>query len=384
MKKKQPESNVEELILILISVWRRMNKLSGPPDKLQTREFRGVVEAIQTLQKENCQDFAAKPNLFGAYMLYHNLIHYQQGLSLINELPFSPKRVWDVCAGFSPFGLAALKHGAREVISTDISERALEVGAEIAGRFGHPITIRKWDSLKQNPPVEGKFDLIIVGHCLETLFPSSKKDWNNAQHNFLMNLMNYLTPDGYLLIVGDSQLEPNKRILQIRDRFVENNIPIQAPCVFKGLCPALQTKDSPCYAQREFEKPHLIREIQRSAKINLGSLKMSYIIFRHPLASWPKPLEEPLYRVISPPVDTFHGKRYYLCGTTGKHHINSRFKSHPPQAKAFDYLKRGELISVKDALIKAAAIDLIEDSKVKVVAACGKPIVETESFDEYK
>ena len=36
---------------LLIGVWRRFHKLGGPADVLQTREFRSVVQAVQTMQK---------------------------------------------------------------------------------------------------------------------------------------------------------------------------------------------------------------------------------------------------------------------------------------------------------------------------------------------
>ena len=48
---KMPSADLESIIPHLIGVWRRFHKLSGPPDVLQTREFRGVVQGIQKLQK---------------------------------------------------------------------------------------------------------------------------------------------------------------------------------------------------------------------------------------------------------------------------------------------------------------------------------------------
>jgi hypothetical protein len=191
-------------------------------------------------------------------------------------------------------------------------------------------------------------------------------------------LLRKLTPQGYLLIVDSSANETNRRILQIRDTFVQEGVPVQAPCVWRGACPSLQVTNSPCYAQRELEKPHLIKEIQRAAQINLSSLKMSYIIFRSPEAQWPQLPEIPLYRVISPPVESYQGKRYYLCGTDGKNNLGSRLKEQPPESRAFDFLRRGELISVVDALTTPHSLDIIEGTKLTIEAACGKPLHEQE------
>lgn len=380
-KKKSPTPDLEVIMPILISVWRRLHKLSGPSDVLQTREFRSVVTAVKALQEMSLngqsligQDYFKNSDLIGAHLLYDWVIHYQQGLSLLGELPETPKKVLDICSGGAPFAFAALRHGSQEVTATDQNGAILQAGAEVCGRYGLPLTVRQWNCLKQKLPLEGMFDLIILGHCLEELFPPANKGWVEAQRIFIKSLLERLSPTGHLMIVDNSYTEANRRVLSLRDTLVAEGVPVQAPCVWRGECPALKTANSPCYAQREFEKPFLIREIQRATSINLSSLKMSYIIFRNPASGWPNVGEHPLYRVISPPVDTFHGKRFYLCGTDGKKHIESHLDQHPVESRAFEYLRRGELISIYNGLEKQNAIDIIEGTTVKVEAACGKPI----------
>ncbi len=379
--KKTISADTENLIPILIGVWRRFQKLPGPPDRLQTREFRSVVSAVKALEEKSLngesllgQDYFNNPDLLGAYLLYQWMIHYQQGLSLIGELPKTPKRVLDVCSGPIAFGFAALRHGAQEVIAVDRNESALKLGTEVCGRYGLPVSIRKWSFGKSGTLAEGKFDLIIVGHCLEELFPPSKKGWQNDQQTFLLKLLDQLTPDGHLLIVESSFGESNRRVLQLRDDFVKQNVPVQAPCVWRGECPALKLHNTPCYAQREFEKPELLKQIQRASSINLSSLKMSYVIFRNPSSGWPDLHDKKLYRVISPPVEGLSGKRYYLCGTDGKKYLESHVQDHPAQSRAFDYLRRNELLSFSNVLEKQNAIDIIEGSEIRIEAACGKPL----------
>lgn len=383
--KKNPNLDLETLIPILIGTWRRFNKLSGPPDVLQTREFRGVVNAVMKIQERFAdgktligQDYFSNPDLLSAYLLYHWVVHYQQGVSLLGELPLTPRRVLDVCSGPAPLAFAALRHGAQEVIATDQNMSALTLGAEISGRYGMPLSIRHWHCFKESLPVDGKFDLILVGHCLDELFPGTRKGWVEEQRIFLRKLMDRLSPNGHLLIVENSFPEANRRILQLRDTFVSEGIPVQAPCVWRGECPALKVQNSPCYAQREFEKPYIIKEIQRAASINLSSLKMSYIIFRNPSSGWPQLPPQNLYRVTSPPFDSHHGKRFYLCGTDGKKQLGSHLSMHPQESRAFEYLRRGELISFENALEKQNALDIVEGTKVNIEAACGKPLPEIE------
>lgn len=382
-RKKAPSHDLDEIIPILIGVWRRYTKEAGPPDKLQTREFRRTVESIVSLQEGFeagksliGQDYFENPTLLASYLLYHWIIHYQQGLSLLGELPITPRRVLDVASGPAAFAFAALRHGAQEVFATDRNTKALELGAEVCGRYGMPLTVRRWDCLKQNLPIEGSFDLIIVGHCLNELFPATQKNWQEGQHAFITKLLNRLTPEGYLLIVDNSYLDANRRVLQLRDRLVSEGVPVQAPCVWKGECPALKTANSPCYAQRELEKPFLIKEFQRAAQINLSSLKMTYILFRSPKSDWPELPDTRYYRVISPPVESFQGVRYYLCGVDGKKSLGSHLNPISKEARAFDYLRRGELISIENPLDKQNALDIVQGTTLTMEAACGKPIPE--------
>jgi 2-polyprenyl-3-methyl-5-hydroxy-6-metoxy-1,4-benzoquinol methylase len=389
-RKKSPSADLDTLMPILMGIWRRFHKEGGPSDKLQTREFRRVVDAVVKLQQQSDgersllgQDYFKNPDMLGAYLLYQWVVHYQEGLTLIGELPNPPKRVLDVCSGPAPYAFAALRHGAKEVFATDRNQTALQLGAEVSGRYGMALNVRQWDCLRQTLPIEGKFDLIIVAHCLEELFPPTIKDWKEKQYNFLGGLMKRLSPEGYLMVVDNSYPEANKRILMLRDHMVlKEQVPVQAPCVWKGECVALQS-NSLCYAQREFEKPYIVKEIQRSAQINLNSLKMSYVIFRNPGFGWPHLPDRKMYRVISPPVDSFHGKRFYLCGTDGKKNLGSHVDELPTDARAFDYLKRGELISIEDALEKEHSYDIIQGTKIHVEAAVGKPTPEIEKEDEY-
>lgn len=383
--KKTPEHSLEEIMPILLGAWRRLHKEAGPSDKLQTREFRRVVASVKTLQegletgnKLVGQDYFSDKDLLGAYLLYQWVVHYQQGLSILGEIPCEPRRVLDLCSGPGAFSLAALKQGASDVTATDRNRAALQLGAEICGRSGYALNVRQWDCLKQTLPLEGHFDLIILGHCLQELFPSSGSHWQNKQMEFLSRLIERLTPQGHLVIVDNSFMDANRRILHLRDKMVEKGIPVQAPCIWRGECPALQTQNSPCYAQREFYKPYLVKEIQRSAAINLGSLKMSYIIFRNPVAGWPSLPDKNHYRIISPPVESMQGTRYYVCGTDGKKNIGTRLNLIPKEAKAFEFLKRGELISIENADEHQNSLNIVEETKLKIAAACGKPIPSIE------
>lgn len=382
--KKFPEHQLEEILPLLIGIWRRLHKEPGPADKLQTREFRRVVAAVKALQEglETGDTLFGKNyfednELLGAYLLYQWVVHYQQGLAILGELPREPGRVLDICSGPSPFALAALKHGASEVTATDKNLAVLGMSGQICGRLGYALNVRQWDCHQQiSPPIQGQWDLIILGHCLRELFPISDTNSLQKQSDFVLSLLNRLSPHGYLAIIDSSYHEANRCLLQLRDNLVERGISIQAPCVWRGQCPALQTKNSPCYAQREFYKPYLIKEIQRGAGINLSSLKMSYLIFRSPQAQWPQLENKKYYRIISPPVESIQGKRYYLCGVDGKKNLGCGVDPVPAEARAFEYLRRGELITIENAHAQYHSLDIVNETQLKIAAACNKPIPE--------
>lgn len=266
---------LDELMPLLMHFYRKDSREEGPPDRLQTREFRKIADEIAKGQE----------NLYTS-LLYYFPLRYQEGLSLMGELPDVPHRVLDLYSRLGPFSLAAATLGAREVIRLDPEEKFLDIGASVIGRMGYPVQGRLWAD-KSPIPVEGEFDLIIAAYPPHPL-----------TDNFVFKMIERLTPTGQLLLVDSSQPGVNKEFLERRDRLVKAGYPVQAPCVWRGECPALKSA-APCYAQREFVKPTLLKDLQRAAGINLSSLKMSYLIIRKKEAGWPE-VPEPCYRVISP------------------------------------------------------------------------------------
>lgn len=377
--RRQPDADLETIMPLLIGQWRRAMQLAGPGDRLQTREFRSAVAQIQQLQRGLWEgkelvgrDYFSHKETLGAYTLYHWPVHYQQALTLINEIPDIPHRVLDVGAGPCPFAFGALRHGAHEVFALDASRQALEWGAQICGRYGLPLSLlpgKLNDVIKQ---LAASFDLIIAAHCLDEIFASGEEAIAGLE-----KLLALLVPTGHLLLVGASAPADNMKMLALRDSLVEKGYPIRAPCVWQGGCPARRRPDSPCFAQRPFEKPPLLAEIQRAASINLSSLKMSYLIVGAKGAPWPanpRPATQglPLYRVISPPFDGHFGTTFYLCGVDGKKKLASSLTALPAAARPFQYLKRGELIAVKDAVEHGNTLEVREGTAIDVVAPCGK------------
>ncbi len=369
MKKRPKTVNPEWDILypLLIAKWRKLMELPlGPEDRLQTREFQSLIKSL--LEYRESKSLSSKEAL-GAYLMYEWPIQYAEALSLFKELPKRPLKVLELGAASAPYSLAAAQHGATEIFALDTQEIALKHGADICGNLGYPISIRTGDPKNvRGFPGTGKWDLIVLSHSLFTMFPSE-----GEQINYIQWLLPLLESDGHLLIVESSATEVNRKFLSLRDRIAELKIPIAAPCLWKGNCPALKHGSSPCFAQRPLEKHPMLKDIQRACQINLSSLKMSYILLRS-LESPPAPLEDNLYRVVSPPVETFKGQRFFLCGVKGKKTLGSSLKIHPKESRAFEYLQRGDVIAINNPSEIDNDMQITEKTEILLHAPCGKPL----------
>jgi ribosomal protein RSM22 (predicted rRNA methylase) len=370
MKNKRPSVKVDwkELYSILIAQFRQLNKLTiGPLDRLQSREYQFLTEKVKELQ---ANDDLSDRALLSAFLMYEWPQLLAQGISLMQEIPNIPTRVLEIGSGTAPFALAALMSGSLEAFTLHNNPLALKVAGEICGRYGYPISVREHDPrLTREWPLEGTWDLIIIGYSLTELFPTLEK-----QVSFISNLFNKVNPGGHILLVDSSQNEINRHFLHLRDAFIKEGISIQAPCIWQGGCPALSHGASPCYSQRPFEKPFLINDIQKSIKANTNSLKMTYFLLCPPGQKNSHPQGERLYRVVSPPIETFKGTRHFLCGVDGKKTLGSRLTSHPKSSKAYEYLKKGDVVSINNAIELEDDLIIAEETSFVLKSPFDKPL----------
>lgn len=375
-KRKKITADLDELMPILIGIWRRMFRLSGPETELQTREFRAFVGHVLALYKldldeESFIEAMKNRDLLGAYLLYFYPLKLQEAISLMSELPSHGQKALDISIVPSAYALSALKFGYTDVTSLGVSEEVLKATAEVVGRLGYPLNVRTTNIASLNPLKE-KYDLITISYALFDLFPSDTKEDCQKRKDLLINLIQSLTETGFLLIVESSLEKKNKRFLEMRNLLNACGFTIQAPCIYQGQCPALAYKNM-CFAQRDVEKPYLINEANRSGKINMNSLKMSYLIIKSKRGA-PLEVDKNLYRIISPPFDDSGKKAFYLCGKGGRKKIASELKEHSADTKPFEYLKRGEAIEIDLAKIQGNTFVLDHDSKLKVIAPLSKPL----------
>lgn len=380
-RRKLPQNDTEPLMAFLIDYWRKWSKLPGPDNRLQTREFRGVVKLVRELETRpaNFEDPEKGRRELGAVLLYTFQKHYQQGLSLLGEIAFSPRRVLDLCSGLGPFARAAFCHGAEEVLCLDQSETALRVGAEICGYSGFAPSWSRWEG-PLDPLPQGPFDLIVLGHGLQELFPILHlESAMEKMVEFLIKVSERLTPAGHLLLVESSLEKTNRWFLALRDHLRLKGLSVQAPCIWQGDCPARAAK-APCFAQRQMIKTPFIAQIQRAAQINASSLKMSYLLFKAPHQVAPmldkSAEDEKWYRVISPPFESQFGKRVYLCGEDGKRDLGCRIPQGDYRKETFETLQRGGLYRLGKAAERGAHLEIDSKTKFSLITPPGRPVPE--------
>ena len=282
---------------------------------------------------------------------------YQEGLSILGEIPSPLGKVLSMGAPFGPYAVAAGTLGAKEVTFLDENAFSLSAAAEIAGRLGVTLQSRK-------STVKESYDTIVV----DNLLPSAPE---------IHQLSSLLKPSGFLVLIDRAEKGENKRLLQLRDHLVlTERYAVQAPCVWKGPCPALQN-NFPCFAQRHLDKSFVMKEIQRYGHIDQKSLKISYLIVRKKGAEWPTLPETPLYRIVSGEMEGPSGKRFLLCGTDGKKRLTLTSTKYPKEARALDYLKRGELLAIQNDLRQGDDLFAGPGTTAHIVAALGKPLEET-------
>ena len=98
---------------------------------------------------------------------------------------------------------------------------------------------------------------------------------------------------------------------------------------------------------------------------------MSYLILEKKGTPWPTLPETPLYRVVSGALDGASGKRFTLCGTDGRKKLQLTEQEFPKEARALSYLKRGELLYIKNELRRGDDLLLGKGPRQKLLPRSG-------------
>jgi SAM-dependent methyltransferase len=376
------DRDLQRWIPRLLSAYRSAQRGRGhrqlPPDQLSPAELRDVSAGVRELSLGLTRErslagvrYLDSPRLLGAYLLFYWPISYAQVRGVLPELPGRTRTVLDVGCGPAPGTFAALDAGAREAVAADRSGAALSLAQTLARGAGVSIQTRRWTPDSGAP--DGRYDLILVQHVLNELWPETDGATDRRAH-LAVELTERLAPGGTLLIIEPALQSTSRGLLKVRDRLVAQGLSVRAPCFYRGDCPALLRETDWCHADRPWNPPPFLRGLASAAGLHKDSLKMSYLALAAPGEPWADPPPGRIFRIVSEPLAGKGRRRYIGCGPEGRMGLALQAKHVRVANEVFNQLERGDVIRLDGAESKGDGLGLGPESSVERLARAGEPL----------
>jgi ribosomal protein RSM22 (predicted rRNA methylase) len=380
-------ADLDRWIPRLLAAWRarRRRRPGRPPpaDRLLPDEEREVAAAVERLSRGFTRErelagarYLDDDRLLGAYLLFYWPVSYLQARGVLAELPRRPRATLDLGSGPGPMAFAALDAGAAEALAADRSAGALATARDLAARSGEPLATREWNAARGRPLAElapGRtFDLVVMGHALNELFRGESAAERRAA--LLEEALSLLAPGGSLVVIEPALRETSRALLSVRDLLVARGVPVRAPCLFRGPCPALLRETDWCHAERPVEPPPLVAGIGRRAGLRKDAVKMSTLVLAPRGEGWPEPPPGRVFRIVSEPLPSKGRLRYMGCGPEGRLGLALQEKHLSAQNRRFERLARGDLVEVTGVEPRGDGLRLGEASEVRILAPAGTPL----------
>jgi len=149
-----------------------------------------------------------------------------------------------------------LDGGAADLCLVDVVDEALEDAAFFTRSLGAR------PRLLHEPPAE-KFDLILAANVFSETAP---------------DLAGILSDRGHLVVIEPALKSSTRRLMEWRDRLVEQGYKIAAPCLGPLRCPMLGHPELWCHQEIPWPRPASIAEIDRRVGLAKDTLKYSYMV----------------------------------------------------------------------------------------------------------
>jgi SAM-dependent methyltransferase len=406
---------LDSRIRSLVDAWRSDSGRKGPAGRLLASEAASVGKALLGLQRGLTGDrhlagkgYMDDPDLLGAYLLYYWPVSYLQvGLALETLTPKLPAgaRILDLGSGPGPASAAlgdwlaartsSGSTGAHFLLA-DSSRPALDLARSLLGTSGDRAVESKVLDLEAPAALDavsrsGPFDLVVMGHCLNELWPSSAEA-PEKRLELAEGVMDLLAPGGLFLIVEPSLLRTSRDLLSLRDALAARGHRVLGPCLRQGPCPALAAGPShTCHSEVAWDPSEPVASLAAAAGLDRQSVKMTWLAIapaqepavgpeladREPAAARPETLasgkpaskqiappaaarrlapEEETALVVSEPMLNKAGRlRYLLCNDAGRFAVSARKDDPAARAAGFFSLKRGDKIRLRGTEVRGTA-----------------------------
>ena len=325
--------------------------------------------------------YLENPQLCASYLAYYVPVNLSKVQLLLNELqpvfPIVPReefRVLDLGGGPGTGALAtldwccstsALSPAALRMTVVDHSAEVLALCAKLwqAYQRAHkyptspPVQTIEHNLERSLPSgvravgAEQGYDLIIVQNLLSELFVGSA-DPLSQRAALAETLLEYLTPDGSLMLIEPALRSASRGLHQLRDKLLAGrHCSVYSPCLHDAPCPALVKRDDWCHEERNWEAPDWIGQIDKKVGFIKDALKFSYVILRKDGKTL-VPRNADYHRVVSELRVMKGEKRVWLCDETGRPEIGRQDKERSSSNAPFDDWHRGAIVRVSEIVRK--------------------------------
>lgn len=295
------------LLAHLQNLWERaLPELgSAPHPSTWGPTLRGLSNRFNRIEGTPTGDYFGPENL-SPYFAHHGWAQAASLAAIAAETPGAfegVQEVWDLGGGPGVLTLAAsaLLPTAKFTL-TDLRQEALTWAETHLKPLGLNLRAQR-QRLPELP--EGKPDLVLLGHVLNELAP---KD----QEELLQRLKARLAPGGAILILEPALMEPTRRLMELRDAFLEAPFALAAPCPCPGPCPMLALERQWCVAERHWDPPVWFRALNAAAGLDRKHLSFAYLVARRDL-----PEKLPVARVVGVPKPQKGKVERWMCTPTG-------------------------------------------------------------------
>jgi len=291
---------------------------------------------------------------YSTYMVCAQAPKLQAVLDRIGPLPNPgrPLRVLELgCGpgtGASVLGLMAKDAGVElDYTGTDWSPSALKEAERLTQTMGLKgmkfSVLDLGKALARQLDTKEPFDLIL---CMNVL--------NELPADRLILLVNelkkWLHRKGVALVIEPAAMSQSRHIIEMRERIIQADLSVLAPCTHANPCPALERDDDWCHDTWSFKRPDFMASVDRIVGTRRETLKATWFVFGREA-----PTEESacsLVRVVSERFQEKGRAHALICRQDGyqKVELQKRDRSESNRdfwkAERYDLLCLGDLVHI--------------------------------------
>ncbi len=357
-----------------------LGRVTGKEIRLSEPETHSLGGAVRELSRGFTGErglagspYLRSPAALAAYLLFYWPVSHAQTLAVLRRfLPagfLSGAAVLDAGSGPGPASAAVLDCGARRVLAADPSRAALDAARSLAQAGGFELETAAWNAEAGGRPPGGPYDLIILSHVLNELWPQAG-DRAKRRAGLAVELARCLSDRGRMVVIEPALLSTTRDLLRVRDLLVAGGMAVAAPCLRQGPCPCLfpeAGEGATCHADMDWSPPPWYVRLAHRARIGKESLRFSFLVLAKPGSAVPAAGPDEL-RVVSERMLSKSGRlRYMVCNEDGRRSLSAKPAGGEPWAKTFMGLRRYDRIRVAGTEQRENGLGLTRESAIEVV-----------------